>query len=292
MSLSVQSLAQVRFAGRGTVRTQQRVRASRSCGRIVCDDDEIMSEAERRLVAEAFGTTGLAREDYRSSPLRRRMAAALRAARLTDAGACAEAIRHDPILREKILNTLLIGYTLPFRDVPVFERLRRRVLPAMLAARKTLRIWSAGCSQGMELYSVALLLAEQGRLADCHLRGSDTRSKAVAEAPRLGSTFWSALPERFAGLKQVGRHEFLRQAAQIEWRVEDVFSCQETDRYDLIFCRNLAIYLRPAAAERLWNIMARALVQGGLLVTGKAEKPLPTDKWRRVDPCIYRVVKP
>jgi chemotaxis protein methyltransferase CheR len=55
----------------------------------------------------------------------------------------------------------------------------------------------------------------------------------------------------------------------------------------MILCRNLAIYLEPATALRMWQHLANALVPGGILVVGKAEKPQLAGL-RRISPCIFK----
>jgi chemotaxis protein methyltransferase CheR/two-component system CheB/CheR fusion protein len=56
----------------------------------------------------------------------------------------------------------------------------------------------------------------------------------------------------------------------------------------MILCRNLAIYLRGAAAVRLWQSLLASLRPGGILVLGKAERPLGADGLTAIGPCIYR----
>jgi chemotaxis methyl-accepting protein methylase len=70
--------------------------------------------------------------------------------------------------------------------------------------------------------------------------------------------------------------------------VADVFSCDQEALWDLIFCRNLMIYLENRSALNVWDRLFRALRPHGIMVTGKAEKPPAGRGWRCVCPCIYR----
>jgi chemotaxis methyl-accepting protein methylase len=72
----------------------------------------------------------------------------------------------------------------------------------------------------------------------------------------------------------------------VHWQVADAFSFESRHPWDLILCRNLAIYLHAATAARLWNRLWNMLAPGGYLVVGKAEKP--TVGFIRVAPCVYR----
>src|SRR5207248_1961585 len=86
--------------------------------------------------------------------------------------------QRDPALVHVAIGTLVIGVTSFFRDAAVFKHLAEHVLPALPRANP--RIWSAGCSDGGELYSVAMLMAELGLLEGAVLLGSDCRPPAVA----------------------------------------------------------------------------------------------------------------
>ena len=88
------------------------------------------------------------------------------------------------MLVPKALESLLIGTTEWFRDEPVFEQLEKQVLPMLLHRTDNLRVWSAGASEGLELYSLAVLLAKCGRLSGSHLLGSDCRVEAIDRAER------------------------------------------------------------------------------------------------------------
>jgi chemotaxis methyl-accepting protein methylase len=191
---------------------------------------------------------------------------------------------------------LLIGVTSFFRDRAVFDVLERRVLPELARHRDQapLRIWSAACSDGHELYSLAILAAEAGLLPRCELVGTDCRPEATYRA-RLGVYDEHAVRDlapdrrqRFFNREEDGWRlvEPLRRAAQ--WRTSDVLTCPEPGHWDLIFCRNMAMYLRPTAAGKLWHDLERFLRPGGYLVTGKAERPLGAARLALVSPCVYR----
>jgi chemotaxis methyl-accepting protein methylase len=292
MTLSPQSLTEVRFSGR--LDKHAKPVPDRACQteKYTPLDYEILTDAERQFVATAFAHSGLAVADYRARPLRRRIAAALRAARVSEIDECLPTLQTDRLFAEKILTSLLIGYTLPFRDEAVFCRLHKDVLPQLLANRSGLRIWSVACSNGAELYSAAMLLANLGCLAQSILRGTDSRKVAIIEAQQHLKTFWESIPSNFADLKQgISEKEFKEQAGKIDWQVENIFSSTVKSGFEIVLCRNLAIYLQPLAAKKLWETVAQALVPGGILVTGKAEKPLPGGLWQRIDNCIYQKVE-
>ncbi|RYD49025.1 MAG: protein-glutamate O-methyltransferase CheR, partial [Verrucomicrobiaceae bacterium] len=173
----------------------------------------------------------------------------------------------------------------------VFAQLEQEVLPKLLQLPSAPRIWSAGCSEGAELYSVAILMAKLGGLGGSFLLGSDCRQEAIERAKRgvylpserdLPTNVSGHFQERSDGQLAVS-HE-LRQA--VTWEQSDLLASRSLGTWDLILCRNLAIYLEPVAADVLWMRLAEALAPGGYLVVGKAEKPR-VSSLRRIAPSIY-----
>jgi len=101
---------------------------------------------------------------YRAKPLQRRLPACLRALKVHSTHAARQLLERRPHLIVTVVSSLLIGVTEFFREPEVFDSLRTRVLPVLAGRKGRLRIWSAACSTGAELYSMASLLAEEGSL--------------------------------------------------------------------------------------------------------------------------------
>ncbi|HSK11340.1 MAG TPA: CheR family methyltransferase [Vicinamibacterales bacterium] len=201
-------------------------------------------------------------------------------ASVSDARALIER-RHD--LLPAVLSTLLIGVTEFFRDPQVFDGIRAVALPALAGRRWPPRVWSAGCSSGAELYTVAILLDEAGLLDGATLLGTDCRDEAIAEArvstyrPPVSQTLPPAYAARYfracgpEALRPVRR---LRAAAS--WKVADLHAAAEEGPWDLVLWRNAAIYLEPDVAGRICRRLVDTIAPGGFLVVGKAERP-PAD---------------
>jgi chemotaxis methyl-accepting protein methylase len=179
-----------------------------------------------------------------------------------------------------------------FREPRVFDVLRTK-LPD-LAPSRPLRVWSLGCSDGAELFSAAILLDELGRLEGCELLGSDCRSEAIAAAregffdahslkevsPERRRRYFDLYPARW---RVTGR---LRRATA--WRLGNALTYVEPGPWDVILCRNLAIYLHGEAIGALWRRLAGALSPGGYLVAGKADCPSDGTRLAMIGPCLYR----
>jgi chemotaxis protein methyltransferase CheR len=241
----------------------------------------------RRILMQA----GLNPLLYRTPPLVRRLPACLRALRVDTCAAAERLLAAKPALISHALESLLIGTTELFRDPAVFTQLEEDVLPKLLQRPARPRVWSAGCSEGAELHSVALLLAKLGGLKGSHLLGSDCRRDAIERAmrgvyppgdrefPVAAGRYWEGLADGRIAISPEIRQK-------LEWEQVDLLAPRAPGTWDLILCRNLAIYLEPIAAATLWSRLAEALAPGGFLIAGKAEKPR-LSCLRRIAPSIY-----
>ena len=189
---------------------------------------------------------------------------------------------HEP-LADAVVEALTVNETSFFRDVEIFARLRDEILPALMAARRDerrLRIWSAGCASGQEVWSLAILLDAlplDGWTVD--LIGTDLSAAAIARAETgLYSQF-----EVMRGLSEedVARYfrpqergflvsERLKHMARFRvFNLLDAFGW--LDDLDLILCRNVLMHfdrnLRLSVLERLVD----TLTADGVLLLGETE---------------------
>lgn len=244
--------------------------------------------------ARVLALAGLSPAAYRSAPLERRVSACLRALRVESEIAARRQLDARPELVPLALSTLLIGVSTFFRDAGVFDALRTVVVPALRATPGPLRVWSVGCSTGAELYSVAILLAEAGVLGRTELFGTDCRRDAL-DAARDGVFAAGALEGvgddlRARYFERVPRGWRVAGAlrARTSWWAGDATRDVADGPWHLVLCRNLAIYLQPAAAEPLFSALAARLAPGGFLVVGKAERPPASSRLATIDRCVYR----
>jgi chemotaxis methyl-accepting protein methylase len=239
---------------------------------------------------------GLDPHAYRSEPLNRRLPACLRALKVTSAAAARELLASDPGLSHKALDALLIGVTRLARDESAFDALVREALPELDRRFGRLDVWSAGCANGAELHTVAVLFAHAGLAGRTRFLGTDCRDNAIREA-RAACYDEAGLSPLDRDLR--GRYfeasescwrlsESLRE--KIVWRQADLTRDTEPGPWDLILFRNTAIYLNEETTTRLWEELRAALRPGGFLMTGKAERPAATGLVRRA-PCLYQRVE-
>jgi chemotaxis methyl-accepting protein methylase len=237
-----------------------------------------------------LGKAGLDPAQYRLETLRRRLPAVLRGVRAGSSGEARSLVQRDLSLLPVALSAAIIGVTSFFREPDVFDVLRAK----LAALARPVRVWSLGCSDGAELFSVAILLDELGRLDGSELLGTDCRSEAIAAA-RDGFFHAHALNDvsavrrcsyldLYPGKWRVTNR--LRQATT--WRLGNALAYVEPGLWDVILCRNLAIYLRDDAIAALWRRLTTALRPGGVLVAGKADRPSDGTRLASIGPCVYR----
>jgi chemotaxis protein methyltransferase CheR len=191
-------------------------------------------------------------------------------------------------IRRKIIDAITTGETLFFRDTAPFELLRNKILPDIFdrrsrgASRLPIRIWSAACSSGQEIYTIAMvvkeLLGDKQRF-DVRLLGTDISDEAVAKASR---GVYSQL-EVSRGLQDAMLQKYFRRVAD-GWQVRDDLRAlaafktlnlmqdfSTLGRFDVILCRNVAIYFGDQDRASLFNRLERALDPGGCLLIGAME---------------------
>lgn len=241
-------------------------------------------EAFRTLVARSLGLRCEdAQLDRLADVLRLRLhATGVRAFPSYAAGVDAEEVR-------VLAGLLTVGESSFFRSVDNFTALTELALPERMRARLAagtprLRILSAGCSSGEEVYTLAILLRERlPELAawDVRIVGIDVNPQALARARRGRYSAWSLreTPEAM-------RTKYFR-AAGCDHQIDPALSSWveideknlvtedpifwQPDSFDAIFCRNVTMYFTPEAAAGVVERLHRSLAAGGYLFLGYAE---------------------
>jgi chemotaxis methyl-accepting protein methylase len=286
-------LSYIRFEGKTPDRPHYSF-AEGACSATLAGPPPAGEERLDGLVTWVLGLAGLDAAAYRPEPLARRLPACLRALKVHSAHAARSLLERRPQLVTKVVSSLLIGVTEFFREPDVFDLLRTQVLPELAGGRQGLRVWSAACSTGAELYSMAILLSEAGLLEQSCLLGSDCRDDAIEQA-RLGHYDAAML----ARVPCTTRDKYFQPAGpawtpveplrrQVRWKVADLLAGVEQGPWDVILWRNAAIYLKPGPAETIWRRLVSVLAPRGVLVAGKADRPPRDAGLKPVGRSIYR----
>jgi chemotaxis protein methyltransferase CheR len=192
-------------------------------------------------------------------------------------------------LRRKIIDAITTNETSFFRDATPFELLQHKLIPELIDRRRvpggrpvSLRIWSAACSTGQEVYSTAIVLKEllgDLRSYNIQILGTDISNQALA---RASYGMFNQL-ELSRGLPADKLAKYF-QAVDGHWKVRDELRSLATFRtlnllepfaapapFDLIFCRNVAIYFTETDKIRLYGNITRNLARDGALIIGSTE---------------------
>jgi chemotaxis protein methyltransferase CheR len=191
----------------------------------------------------------------------------------------------EPSLSQKVVEALLNNETYFFRDRAPFDMLQRHALPDLAQRRaksKRLRIWSAGCSTGQEVYSLSMLFAEepqkwQGWTID--ILGTDV-STACVDRARNG-TYSQFEVQRGLGINQMIKWfeecpdgwramEALRRP--VRFQVHNILEpAPHPGDFDIVLCRNVLLYLNPEKKALSFERLASAMAEDGWLMMGAGE---------------------
>jgi chemotaxis protein methyltransferase CheR len=195
------------------------------------------------------------------------------------------------VLPRKIVEAMTTNETSFFRDTAPFELLRHKLIPELIDRQtKTtlkglpipIRIWSAACSTGQEVYSIATVLREL--LGDWNrwsirLLGTDISDQAVARASR-------GIYTKFEMERGLASDQLNRWFTPVPdgWKIRDEVRAAATfktlnlmqdfsglGKFDIIFCRNVAIYFTEQDKTRLFNRLGAMLAPEGALIIGSTE---------------------
>src|SRR5882762_8258106 len=143
---------------------------------------ETLEEIEIQLLLEGlFRHYGFDFRNYALASLRRRLRDCMRDEGAATISGYQEKLLHDPACLERLLNALSINVTAMFRDPSFYRTFREKVLP-LLRTYPFIRIWHAGCSTGEEVYSMAILLREEGLYERARIYATDINEVVLQRA--------------------------------------------------------------------------------------------------------------
>lgn len=253
-----------------------------------------------------YDHAGIVLSDYKKDMAYNRLVRRIRELSLSGFPAYFNYLDGDEDEFGQFINALTTNLTAFFREMHHFNYLEQIMLPALQAqGQQRLRIWSAGCSQGEEPYSIAMSCLASGvdtRAWDIKILATDIDSKVLATGQ--GGVYGM---ERIDNVTERYRKRFLRRGkgaqqgkVKIADEVKNLVTFKQLNLmqpwpmkgpFDAIFCRNVMIYFDSQTQSLLLGRMAEMLKPQGVLFVGHSESPCRvSDRFRLIGQTIYERV--
>ena len=195
-----------------------------------------------------------------------------------------ERLLHDPACMERLLLDLSINVTAMFRDPTFYVAFRKKVVPQLRTYPFT-RIWVAGCSTGEEVYSLAILLQEEGVYERARIYATDI-NESVLERARAGVFPLDKMQEYTHNYIKAGGNrafseyylaaydgaQFQRSLVEnVVFAQHNLVSDRSFNEFNVIVCRNVMIYFDRALQNRVHGLFYESLAHLGVLGLGHKE---------------------
>ncbi len=222
--------------------------------------------------------------DYSLPSMRRRIWKRVYAEGLSTISALQEKVLHDSGCMERLLLDLSINTTAMFRDPTFYLAFRNKVVP-ILRTYPFVRIWHAGCSTGEEVWSMAMLLTEEGIYNRCRIYATDI-NEAVLQKAKDGIFPIASMQENTSNYISAGGKDTFSEyyTARYDYAIfrpslrENIVFAQHNlvtdasfNQFNVIFCRNVLIYFNNALQERVQQLFLNSLDNFGILGLGRKE---------------------
>lgn len=244
-----------------------------------------LEKLEIELLLEAvFRHYGFDFRAYAFASLRRRIWKRVHAEQLGTVSALQERVLHSAEAMERLLLDLSVNVTAMFRDPNFYRAFRQQVVP-LLRTYPFIRVWHAGCSTGEEVYSMAILLREEGLYERARIYATDI-NEVVLQQAKAGIFPLEKMQEYTQNyLKAGGTRSFSEYytaaydgalfAPALRERIVFAQHNLVTDRsfseFNVILCRNVMIYFDRSLQARVHELFYESLPMYGILALGSKE---------------------
>ena len=244
-----------------------------------------LESIEIRMLLEAvYQQYGYDFRKYARGSLRRRLWRRADAEGVKTISGLQERVLHNPVAMEALLMDLSVNVTAMFRDPTFYVSLRRNVVP-ILKTYPFIRIWNAGCSTGEEVYSIAILLQEEGLLDRARIYATDINERVLERADegiipldrmrtftqnyqRAGGSEVFSQYYKAQGTRAHIERDLLR---NVVFAHHNLVSDRSFNEFHLIICRNVMIYFDKELQDEVHGLFLESLVKLGILALGNKE---------------------
>jgi chemotaxis protein methyltransferase CheR len=244
-----------------------------------------LENLELHLFLEAvYERSGYDFREYAQTSLKRRVTKFVRDECLRTISGLQERVLHDPACLKRLLMALTVNVSSIFRDPHFYIAIRQKVVP-LLRDYAHFRIWHAGCATGEEVYSLAILLKEEGLYDRALIYATDMNDGVLAEAkegiyPLKDMKAYTANYQQAGGREEFANyyvakyeHACFDHSLQknVVWALHNLATDTSFNEFHLILCRNVMIYFNRDLQDRVHNLMYDSLAMSGVLGLGAKE---------------------
>lgn len=250
--------------------------------------DVVTEEIEKieieMLLETIFRYYGYDFRNYAFPFIYRRISHRVRKENLTSISALQERVLRDPSVMDKLFSDFSINVTEMFRDPAFFKAFRNKLIP-IVKDYPHIRIWHVGCATGEEVYSMAILLHEEGIYDKTRIYATDINAAILEKAkqgtfPLEGMQLYTknyieaggkrAFSEYYQAIgEQVVFHPFLKK--NVLFAQHNLVTDRSFNEFDIIICRNVLIYFNKILQNEVHQLFYESLKLSGFLGLGKRE---------------------
>lgn len=221
---------------------------------------------------------------YDRESLQRRISYCLSFFKLNHISELIPLVLHETGFINRLISMLTVSVTAMFRD-PLFYRYLRQEIVPKLRSHPFVNIWIAGCATGEEVYSIAIILQEEGLLENSQIYATDIDSHCLTVAKQgvystnvkdecRNNYFQAGGDNECSNYFQIEQNQFrigsaLRQ--NIVFANHNLISDQVFAEMNLILCRNVMIYFNAPVKRRVLQLFSESMARGGVLCLGNQE---------------------
>jgi len=254
-------------------------------------------DLEIRLLLEAiFQKYGYDFRDYSKAHLKRRIMHRLSLSELNSISQMQHQVLYDRAFLETLLNDFSINVTEMFRDPPFYKAFRQEVVP-VLKTYPFIKVWHAGCSSGEEVYSMAILLKEEGLYERTQIYATDFNVEVLEKAkqaiyPIDDIKDYTYNYQQSGGIASFADYYIARYDSVIldhTLKKKIIFADHNlvTDsvfgEMHVIICRNVLIYFNRELQNKVFKLFYESLRYGGFLGIGTKESLRFSDYMEKFD---------
>lgn len=266
-------------------------------------NDELKLETlEIELLLEAvFRYYGYDFRNYAPASMKRRIKNVVQVEGLRTISGLQEKVLHNRVCLERFLIMLTINVTAMFRD-PGFYLAFRKVVVPMLRTYPFIRIWHAGCSTGEEVYSMAILMQEEGLYNRCRIYATDM-DEVVLKQAKAGIFPLQRMQEYTQNYQQAGGtrsfseyytsgYDYAIFSSSLKQNLvffqHNLSGDGPFNEFNVILCRNVLIYFNRILQEQVQKLFYESIAKFGILGLGSEESLILTSYKQRYEELVGR----